>query len=156
MPSGYIDKMLINLIFESNLFQSKSCKKYRFRDLMNEQGAFFLDKQKMLRKRNCKQPSQYLLAQSQTGVALVSLLLTLNRLNTLFWCFQCWLWISKYRLGTVDTLFWIAEYELTHFNIVLYFIQEQVIWFVLKVKCLSSITLKHCNTELKLVRTCSF
>ena len=46
---------------------------------MNEQGAFFLDKQKMLRKRNCKQPSQYLLAQSQTGVALVSLLLTLSR-----------------------------------------------------------------------------
>ena len=27
--------------------------------------------------------------------ALVSLLLTLNRFHTLFWCFHCWLWASK-------------------------------------------------------------
>ena len=30
---------------------------------------------------------------------LVSLLLTLNRLQTLFWCFHCWLWMSKCRQG---------------------------------------------------------
>ena len=28
-------------------------------------------------------------------VVLVSLLLTLNRFQTLFWCFRCWLWTSK-------------------------------------------------------------
>ena len=33
-------------------------------------------------------------------VALVSLLLTLNRFHT-FWCFLCWLWTSKCRLGLV-------------------------------------------------------
>ena len=31
---------------------------------------------------------------------LVSLLLTLNRFHTLFWCFQCWIWKSKCRLVT--------------------------------------------------------
>ena len=28
-------------------------------------------------------------------VVLVSLLLTLNRFQTLLWCFRCWLWTSK-------------------------------------------------------------
>ena len=26
-------------------------------------------------------------------------MLTLNRFNTLFWCFRCWLWTSKCRVG---------------------------------------------------------
>ena len=51
--------------------------------------------------------SRHLLVQSQQGkyqnnvnnVVLVSFLLTLNRFHTLFWCFDCWLWTSKYRLG---------------------------------------------------------
>ena len=37
-------------------------------------------------------------------VVLVSLLLTLNRLlhfTPLFWCFHCWLWRSKCRLGII-------------------------------------------------------
>ena len=37
-----------------------------------------------------------------TDVALVSLLITLNRFYTLFWCFYCWLWTSKCRLGLVS------------------------------------------------------
>ena len=32
-------------------------------------------------------------------VILVSLLLTLNRLHTMFWYFHCWFWTSKWRLG---------------------------------------------------------
>ena len=32
-------------------------------------------------------------------VVLVSSMLTLNRFHTLFWCFHCWLWISKCQLG---------------------------------------------------------
>ena len=31
-------------------------------------------------------------------VVLLSLLLTLNRLHTLFWCFHCWVWTSKCQL----------------------------------------------------------
>ena len=33
------------------------------------------------------------------AVTLVSLLLTLNRINVLFRCFNRWSWTSKYRLG---------------------------------------------------------
>ena len=29
--------------------------------------------------------------------------LTLNRFHTLFWCFHCWLWLSKCRLGSGNT-----------------------------------------------------
>ena len=36
------------------------------------------------------------------NVVLVSSLLTLNRFQTLFWWFQCWLWTSKHRLGTLQ------------------------------------------------------
>ena len=36
--------------------------------------------------------------ENKNGVVLVSLSLTLNRFSTLFWCFHCWLWASKYRL----------------------------------------------------------
>ena len=36
-------------------------------------------------------------------VVLVSLLLTLNRFHTLFWCFHCWLQTSKYQLGLLLT-----------------------------------------------------
>ena len=31
----------------------------------------------------------------QWTIVLVSLLLTLNRFHTLFWCFHCWLWACK-------------------------------------------------------------
>ena len=31
-------------------------------------------------------------------VVLLSLLLSLNRLHTLFWCFHCWVWTSKCQL----------------------------------------------------------
>ena len=34
-----------------------------------------------------------------TDVVLVPLLLTLNRFHALFWCFHCWHWTSKCRLG---------------------------------------------------------
>ena len=30
----------------------------------------------------------------------VSLMLTLNRFHTLFWCFHCWIWSSKFHLGS--------------------------------------------------------
>ena len=39
--------------------------------------------------------------QNDAGVALVSLLLTLNIFHTLFWCFSCQLWAGKCRLGAV-------------------------------------------------------
>ena len=62
-------------------------------------------------------PSRHLLVQSQQWnyldtvwnlfkvsnwdtVTLISLLLTCNIFRTLFWCFYCWLWKSKSRLGT--------------------------------------------------------
>ena len=32
-------------------------------------------------------------------VFLVSLLLTLNKFHTLFWCFHGWFWTGKYQLG---------------------------------------------------------
>ena len=35
---------------------------------------------------------------SVNDVGFLSLLLTLNRFHTLFWCFYCWLWTSKFRL----------------------------------------------------------
>ena len=35
-------------------------------------------------------------------VVLVLLLLTLNRFHTLFWCFHCWLWTNKCRLGSSE------------------------------------------------------
>ena len=38
----------------------------------------------------------------QSEVVLVSL--TLKRFHTLFWCSNCWLWKSKYRLGTSGIL----------------------------------------------------
>ena len=31
----------------------------------------------------------------------VSFMLTLNRFHTLFWCFHCWLWTNKCRLGEI-------------------------------------------------------
>ena len=34
-----------------------------------------------------------------SGIILVSLLLTLSRFHTLFWCFHCWLWTNKCQLG---------------------------------------------------------
>ena len=37
----------------------------------------------------------------KSDIVLVSLLLTLNRFHALFWCFYCWLWTSKFRLGNV-------------------------------------------------------
>ena len=36
-------------------------------------------------------------------VVLVSLLLTLNRFHTLFWCVYCWLWTSKCQLEHICT-----------------------------------------------------
>ena len=64
---------------------------------------------------NYSNPSRHLFAQSQqwkhqnnvwnllkicvNDVVLVSLLSALSRFHTLFWCFHCWLWTSKYRLG---------------------------------------------------------
>ena len=35
-----------------------------------------------------------------TVVILVSLLLTWDRSHTLFWCFHCWFWTNKCRLGS--------------------------------------------------------
>ena len=40
-------------------------------------------------------------------VVLVSLLLTLNRFRILFWCFHCWHWTSKCRLGTFTLMIWM-------------------------------------------------
>ena len=34
-----------------------------------------------------------------SGIILASLLLTLSRFHTLFWCFHCWLWTNKCQLG---------------------------------------------------------
>ena len=49
----------------------------------------------------CEIPSKFILkAQNNANdVALVSLLLTLNRFQMPFSSFQCWLWKSKYQLG---------------------------------------------------------
>ena len=41
----------------------------------------------------------YLFKVDVIDVFLVSLLLTLDRFHTLFWCFHYWLWISKYRFS---------------------------------------------------------
>ena len=49
-------------------------------------------------------------------VVLVPLLLQLNRFHKLFWCFYCWLWLSKCQMGsnelevpTANILrFWLA------------------------------------------------
>ena len=35
------------------------------------------------------------------GLASKGLMLTLNRFNTLFWSFHCWLWTSKCRIGSI-------------------------------------------------------
>ena len=41
---------------------------------------------------------------------LVSLLLTLNRLHTLFWCCHCQLWTNKYRLDKLARFsFWLSD-----------------------------------------------
>ena len=38
--------------------------------------------------------------------------ITLNRFHTLFWCFHCWLWTSKCRLGSSQKVssrnFWVT------------------------------------------------
>ena len=45
------------------------------------------------------QSQQYKHQSDVAEVLLVSLLLTLNKFHTLFWCFLFWLWTSKCRLG---------------------------------------------------------
>ena len=40
----------------------------------------------------------------------MSLFLTLNRFHTLFWCFHCWLWSSKWRLGSLQHISFIQNY----------------------------------------------
>ena len=42
----------------------------------------------------CAQSSQWK-HQNNIHVIMMSLLLTLNRFPTLFWCFHCWLWTKK-------------------------------------------------------------
>ena len=44
-------------------------------------------------------------------VVLVSSVLTLNRFHTLFWCFHCWLWISKCQLGQFCSVKALAIYD---------------------------------------------
>ena len=48
-------------------------------------------------KKCCKSVQSY--QYWHKDVVLLSLLLTLNRFDTLLWCLHCWLWISKYWLG---------------------------------------------------------
>ena len=45
------------------------------------------------------QSQQYKHQSDVAEVLLVSLLLTLNKFHTLFWCFLCWLWTSNCRLS---------------------------------------------------------
>ena len=94
------------------------------RDLRHERGipysswkSFKLDNS-MWSSRDLDHPSRHLLVQKQQWkhqnnvwnlfkvnnkdtrrLVLVSLLLSLNRIHTLFWCYHCWLWISNCRLG---------------------------------------------------------
>ena len=46
-------------------------------------------------------------------IILVPLLLTLNRFHTLFWCFQCWIWTRKCRLGScyLSSLIMVNQFE---------------------------------------------
>ena len=45
-------------------------------------------------------PSKHLVVQTVMDIVPVSILFTLNRFNTLFWCFHYWLWTSECRLGS--------------------------------------------------------
>ena len=53
----------------------------------------------------CVKPvnSQRYRHQNVIDVVLVSLLLTLNKFHRFFWCFHCWIWTSKSRLGNNKT-----------------------------------------------------
>ena len=60
------------------------------------------------------------LERHQHKVAQVPLLITLNRFHTVFWCFHCWLWTRKCRLGTTqpelkvyNTFVWQQDITLT-------------------------------------------
>ena len=57
-----------------------------------------------------------------SDVVLVSLVLTLNRFHTLFWCFHCWLRTSKHKLA--------SHVFYTYFPYVVYqMIATSSIWF---------------------------
>ena len=44
-----------------------------------------------------------------TRATSMTLLLTLNRFHPLFWCFHCWLWTSKCRLGYFNQVWFITH-----------------------------------------------
>ena len=45
----------------------------------------------------------------ENNFTVVSLLLTVKKFRTLFWCFRYWLWVSKWRLGNAHQHFWQDE-----------------------------------------------
>ena len=45
----------------------------------------------------------------ENNFTVVSLLLTVKKFRTLFWCFRYWLWVSKCRLGNAHQHFWQDE-----------------------------------------------
>ena len=64
-------------------------------ELQQPQPAFICSKSTMEAPEQCVKSAQNL----RQWRVLVSLLSALSRFHTLFWCFHCWLWTSKYRLG---------------------------------------------------------
>ena len=70
-------------------------------------------------------------------VVLMSILLTLNRFHTLFWCFHCWLWISKYGLDrNIRTIPQRKKCLNTEFFLVHKVTIKNAKFFVLIVSCL--------------------
>ena len=43
----------------------------------------------------------------------ISLMLTLNRFHTLFWCFHCWIWSSIFHLGSFIWVHSVLQWVLT-------------------------------------------
>ena len=74
------------------------CTCYRWRERKNSANIYLF-------KFNNKDHQNHV-----NDVVLVSLLLTLNRFHTLFWCSYCWLWTSKWQLESLILL--TCEYEL--------------------------------------------
>ena len=44
---------------------------------------------------------------------IISLMLTLNRFHTLFWCFHCWIWSSIFHLGSFIWVHSVLQWVLT-------------------------------------------
>ena len=92
---------------------------------------------------------------SSYGVDLVSLMLTLNILNTLFYCFYCWLWTGKCRLGIyAKTL--ISEVCNLYGNLLVIFLTFANSTWSIKSFSKTEALILYLSTCLLLIKMCSF